>query len=467
MKTNQSWGGRFSAQPADIVAQFTESVSYDRELYAQDIAASKAHAQMLGQQQIITKDEANALVIGLDQVLKEIEQNKFNWQTSLEDVHMNIEARLTELVGDVGKKLHTGRSRNDQVGLTFRLYVQDAIKGWQKALLNLISVLMTRAEEHTDTILPGCTHLQPAQPVSLAHYLLAYAWMFQRDYLRLTDCLNRVQISPLGAAALAGTTYPLDPESVAAAVGFQAIYANSLDAVADRDFVIETQGCAALIMLHLSRICEELILWANPNFGYLELPDTYATGSSIMPQKKNPDVAELVRGKTGRVYGTLMALLTTMKSLPLAYNRDMQEDKEGFFDTNKTVVDALKVLAGMLQAVKFCPPRMAQACQRGFINATELADYLVSKNIPFREAHHITGQCVSLAEAQGVKLEELSLESLTAICPQIGPDVYTYLDLHNAVARRETPGGTGPKSVQRQLQTLKTWIESIRPQVQS
>ncbi|MBQ7584696.1 MAG: argininosuccinate lyase, partial [Desulfovibrionaceae bacterium] len=344
MKTNQSWGGRFQSGPAEIVAQFTDSQSYDRALYAQDIQASKAHARMLGRQNIITDAEAQTLVDGLDQVLKEIEQGTFEWRPEIEDVHMNIEARLTALVGDVGKKLHTARSRNDQVGLTFRLYVSQALDQWEEGLKKVIKALVERAKEEQNTILPGCTHLQPAQPVSLSHYLLAYAFMLRRDCLRLNDTQKRVKTSPLGAAALAGTTYPLDPKSVADEVGFNSIYENSLDAVSDRDFVIEAQAAASMIMMHLSRLCEEIILWANPNFGYVKLPDTYSTGSSIMPQKKNPDVAELIRGKTGRVYGALTGILTLMKGLPLAYNRDLQEDKEGFLDTHKTIIDCLKVM---------------------------------------------------------------------------------------------------------------------------
>ncbi|WP_297672305.1 argininosuccinate lyase [uncultured Desulfovibrio sp.] len=459
MKTNQSWGGRFAEGPKEAVARYTDSQTYDRALYAQDIRASQAHARMLGRQGVITEEEAATLVRGLDSVREEIASGSFVWKPELEDVHMNIEARLTELVGDTGKKLHTGRSRNDQVGLTFRLFVADRLEAWRQGLAALCAVLARRAEQHREDILPGCTHLQPAQPVSLAHHLLAYAWMFRRDFLRLGDTLKRVRVSPLGAAALAGTTYPLDPQSVAGEVGFAAVYPNSMDAVSDRDFVLEALFDGATVMMHLSRLCEETILWANPAFGFVRLPDGYATGSSIMPQKKNPDVAELMRGKTGRVYGALTGLLTVMKGLPLAYNRDMQEDKEGFLDADRTVDSSLRLMAGMLEELEFRTDRMREACRAGFLNATELADYLVGKGLPFREAHHVTGQAVAMAEKSGKGLEELSLEELRALNPRIGDDVYAVLDCAAAVRRRETYGGTGPQSVARQLNALRAWLD--------
>ena len=367
MSTNQSWGGRFAEGPREAVAAYTDSQTYDRALYAQDIRASQAHARMLGRQGIITPEEAETLVRGLDAVRAEIEAGKFVWKPELEDVHMNIEARLTELVGDTGKKLHTGRSRNDQVGLTFRLFVADRLEDWRARAAALARMLTDKADGHQDDILPGCTHLQPAQPVSLAHHLLAYAWMFRRDHERLGDVLGRVRISPLGAAALAGTTYPLDPKSVADEVGFPRIYGNSMDAVSDRDFVMESLFAASCIMAHLSRLCEEIILWANPAFGFVRLSDGYSTGSSIMPQKKNPDVAELMRGKTGRVYGALMGMLTIMKGLPMTYNRDLQEDKEGFLDADRTVSQSLTLMAGMLEELTFDTRRMRAACARGFL----------------------------------------------------------------------------------------------------
>ena len=458
MKTNQSWGGRFAEGPKEAVARYTDSQTYDRALYAQDIRASRAHARMLGRQGVITPEEAQILADGLDRVRAEIESGGFVWKPELEDVHMNIEARLTELTGDVGKKLHTGRSRNDQVGLSFRLFVADRLDIWRQRAAAICAVLVKRAAEHQGDILPGCTHLQPAQPVSLAQHLLAYAWMFRRDALRLTDTLKRVRISPLGAAALAGTTYPLDPQSVADEVGFAEIYGNSMDAVSDRDFVLEALFDGSAAMMHLSRLCEEIILWANPAFGFVKLPDGYATGSSIMPQKKNPDVAELMRGKTGRVYGALTGLLTVMKGLPLAYNRDMQEDKEGFLDADRTVESSLRLMAGMLEELTFRTDRMREACKAGFLNATELADYLVGRGLPFREAHHVTGQAVAAAEREGKGLEDLTLPELQALEPRIDSDVYAVLDYAAAVRRRETPGGTGPRSVARQLEQLELWL---------
>ncbi|MDR3362319.1 MAG: argininosuccinate lyase [Desulfovibrio sp.] len=455
---NRSWGGRFAEGPKEAVAAYTQSQSYDRVLAEHDIRASKAHAGMLGHVGVLTPEEARKIKEGLDHVLAEIREKKFVWKPELEDVHMNVEARLTELIGDVGKKLHTGRSRNDQVGLTFRLYVADQLVLWRQYAVTLCDVLLQRASRHIDDILPGCTHLQPAQPVSLAQHLLAYAWMLRRDVQRLDDALKRVRISPLGAAALAGATYPLKPQNVAQEVGFAEIYGNSMDAVSDRDFVLESLFCASTIMMHLSRLCEEIILWANPAFNFVQLPDSYSTGSSIMPQKKNPDVAELMRGKTGRVYGALTAMFTVMKALPLAYNRDMQEDKEAFLDADNTVKASLQIMAGMLDALTFRVDRMREACAAGFLNATELADYLTNKGVPFRDAHHSTGQAVSVAENQGKRLEDLSLRELQAIDARIDEDVYAALDYATAVRRRETPGGTGPQSVARQLEQLWQWI---------
>lgn len=462
---NRTWGGRFSAGPAEAVAAYTDSQHYDRALWAQDIRASMAHARMLGRQGVISADEARQLVDGLGRVAEEIRSGRFVWKPELEDVHMNIEARLTELAGAVGKKLHTGRSRNDQVALTFRLFVADALEGWRGALVGLCAALARLAAEHVDDILPGFTHLQPAQPVSLAQHLLAYAWMFRRDTERLDDALARVRVSPLGAAALAGTTWPLDPASVAGEVGFGGIFGNSMDAVADRDFVLEALFCASTVMMHLSRLCEELVLWASPAFGFVRLPDDFATGSSIMPQKKNPDVAELMRGKTGRVYGALVGLLTVMKGLPLAYNRDMQEDKEGFLDADATVAASVRIMTAMLAALTFRTDRMLAACRQGFLNATELADYLVGKGLPFREAHHVTGEAVAAAEREGKTLETLTLPEMQALCPLISEDVYAVLDYAAAVRRRETPGGTGPGAIARQLEDFNAWLAAqARPQ---
>ena len=416
---------------------------------------------MLGRQGILSEEEATVLIDGLEQVRHEIADGKFNWKPELEDVHMNIEARLTEITGETGKKLHTGRSRNDQVALTFRLFVADAMEKWRGLLARLIGVIIRKSGAYAAHLLPGLTHMQPAQPVSLAQHLLAYAWMLRRDWERMDDTLRRVRISPLGAAALAGTTHPLDPSSVAEELGFLGIFNNSMDAVSDRDFVLEALFDASLVMMHLSRLCEEIIIWANPAFGFVRLPDAYATGSSIMPQKKNPDVAELMRGKTGRCYGALMSLLSVMKGLPLAYNRDMQEDKEGFLDTAATVSSSLSIMAGMLEKIEFDTGNMAAALSRGYLNATELADYLAAHGVPFREAHHITGQAVAYAEKAGKTLEELSASELAGIDSRITPDALKALDYEAAVARRESPGGTGPRSVQKQLNDLEAWLKTV------
>ncbi len=461
MADKKLWGGRFTGGTDALVEAYTESVSFDRELWAEDIAGSKAHARMLARQCVIAQAEAEAIVAGLDAVRAEIERGEFAWRTDREDVHMNIEARLTELIGDAGKRLHTGRSRNDQVALDFRLHVSRRLAMWGELLARLVGVLCERADEHVETLLPGHTHLQPAQPVSLGHHLLAYAQMLRRDHERVEDCLKRVRVSPLGAAALAGTTYPLDPQSVAEDVGFPATFRNSMDAVSDRDFAAEALFCGSLIMAHLSRLCEELIIWANPAFGFVRLPDGYATGSSIMPQKKNPDVAELMRGKTGRVYGSLMGLLTTLKGLPLTYNRDLQEDKEPFFDTDKTVRLSLDCMAGMLAEMAFVPEAMRAALGRGFLNATELADYLVGKGLPFREAHHVTGRAVAWCEERGRKLEDLSLDELRGFSELIGQDVFQILSYEAAVARRTIPGGTAPARVREQLAKMREWLARV------
>lgn len=459
-QTSSAWGGRFSKGLADSACAYTESQSYDRALYAQDIRASKAHAAMLARQGVLTGQEAQAIISGLDQVRQEIETGVFVWKSELEDVHMNIESRLTELVGEPGKKLHTGRSRNDQVGLTFRLFANEQCEKWREACVRLCKTLAKKAAAHQNTVMPGFTHMQPAQPIYLAHHLLAYTGMFRRDAERLTDCIERIRISPLGAAALAGTTYPLDPASVAKEVGFAKIYQNSMDAVSDRDFVLEAIFCASVIMMHLSRLCEELVIWATPAFGFIKLPDEYSTGSSIMPQKKNPDVAELMRGKTGRVYGDLTAMLTMLKGLPLTYNKDLQEDKEAFFDADKTVLASLLIMNDMFEAIAFRPEQMKAACQKGYINATELADYLVGKGMPFRDAHHATGKAVARAEQMNIPLEQLSLEEFKAINPNIEADVYPVLDYADGCKRRETPGGTGPASIKRQLAELEQWLKN-------
>jgi argininosuccinate lyase len=461
-KEKKLWGGRFSGDTAPLVERYTCSVGFDSRLCAQDIAGSKAHAAMLARQGIISEADRDAIVAGLEQIRGEIESGAFVWRQDLEDVHMNIEHRLTELVGAPGQKLHTGRSRNDQVALDFRLFVAAGLEEWSDGLCTLVDVLVRRADENRAVLLPGCTHFQPAQPVSLAHHLLAYAQMFRRDHDRVRDALKRVRVSPLGAAALAGTTHPLDPEQVAVALSLDATFANSMDAVSDRDFVLEAVFCGSLVMMHLSRLCEEIIIWANPRFGFVRLPDAYSTGSSIMPQKKNPDVAELMRGKTGRVYGDLVALLTLMKGLPLAYNRDMQEDKEPFLDAHDTVSPSLTIMAGMLAELEFQPAAMAEALKSGFLNATELADYLAAKGMPFRQAHHVTGAAVALAERTGRGLEDLSLDELRGFSDLIEADVFAVLDHGAAVARRKVSGGTGPDSVRIQSDNLKKWLCATR-----
>lgn len=456
------WGGRFKESTSKEVEAYTESISFDTKMYKQDIMGSKAHASMLAEQGILTAEEAETLCKGLDSVLEEIESGKLVWKQELEDVHMNIETRLTELVGEVGKKLHTGRSRNDQCCLDLRLFTSDALRNWAKLAKNLIAVLVAKAEENQGVLLPGCTHMQPAQPVSLAHHLLAYAWMFRRDMERITECEKRARISPLGAAALAGTTYNLNPQSVARQLNMYGVFKNSMDTVADRDYILEALFTGSVIMMHLSRFCEEMIWWANPQFAFIYLSDAHSTGSSIMPQKKNPDVAELMRGKTGRTYGNLMNLLTILKGLPLTYNRDLQEDKIPFMDTDKTVQTSLSIMAEMLGGVRFRVDRMEKALKAGFLNATELADYLVTKGIPFREAHHITGKAVALAEEKGVALEDLSLQEFNHLCDgyqvEITDDVYIILDYFTAVKRRNASGGTGPIAVKAQLDELKAWL---------
>ena len=459
--SDKPWGGRFTEPTSKIVERYTGSVRFDQALYAQDIAGSKAHARMLAKQGVISQDEAKMIVGGLDIILNDIHEGRFVWKGELEDVHMNIEARLTEMIGDAGRKLHTGRSRNDQVCLDFRLYVSARLEVWSELLAALVKVLSERADEHVETILPGYTHMQPAQPVSLGHHLLAYAWMFKRDHERCRDALKRSAVSPLGAAALAGTTFPLDPKAVADELGLFGTFGNSLDAVSDRDFALEALFVGTTVMMHLSRLCEEIIIWANPNFGYVALPDAYATGSSIMPQKKNPDVAELMRGKTGRVYGALFTLMTIMKGLPLAYNRDMQEDKEPFFDADRTVSDSLAIMAEMMKVMGFRPERMRQALKLGFLNATELADYLAAKGVPFREAHHVAGSAVALAEKSGRGLEDLTLAELRSLSAQIGPDVAEVLTYEAAMRRRNTSGGTSPERVREQIGTLEGWLAGL------
>ncbi len=435
------WGGRFSKDTDKLVEDFHSSISFDQKLYRWDILGSKAHARMLGDVGVISKEEAQALLSGLDELLREIEAGEVQFDPAAEDIHMNVEVLLTEKLGPVGKKLHTGRSRNDQVALDERLYLRQEIENTRRLLLDLMETLVDLAEAHRETILPGYTHLQRAQPVSLAHHLLAYAEMCKRDVTRLEDCRARMNVLPLGSGALAGTTFPLDREQVARELGFDEVCLNSMDGVSDRDFILEYMAAASIGMMHLSRLCEEIILWSSQEFHFVELDDAYSTGSSIMPQKKNPDVAELVRGKTGRVYGDLMALLTAMKGLPLAYNKDMQEDKEALFDTVETWQKCLLVLTPMLRSMTVREDAMLQAARGGFTNATDLADYLARKGVPFRDAHGIVGRLVAECLEQGISLDEVPLEVYQAHCPQIEADVYDAIAVRTCMASRNTVGG--------------------------
>ncbi|MTV48820.1 argininosuccinate lyase [Heliobacillus mobilis] len=449
------WGGRFEKGTDKVVEDFHSSIRFDQRLYKQDIRGSIAHARMLGRQGIIAASEAEQIIEGLEKIMADIEAGRVEFDVAAEDIHMNIEKILTERIGDVGKKLHTGRSRNDQVALDVRLYLRDEITETGRLLRELITVLLERAEEHVDTIMPGYTHLQKAQPITLAHHLLAYVQMFGRDCSRLVDCAKRFNISPLGSGALAGTTFPLDRMAVAQELGFDGITENSLDGVSDRDFAIEFCGAASLIMMHLSRFCEEIILWSSQEFSFIELDDAYSTGSSMMPQKKNPDVAELIRGKTGRVYGDLMALLTVMKSLPLAYNKDMQEDKENLFDAVDTVKGCLAVFTPMIRTMRVRGERMKAGAKGGFTNATDVADYLAKKGVSFREAHEIVGKMVLMCVQKSVALEDLSFEDFRACSEAFEEDVFDAIRVERCVADRKVPGGPAPDAVKAAIQAAR------------
>lgn len=445
--TSKLWGGRFNEPTDAFVQRFTASVDFDRRMYAQDIEGSQAHARMLHKCGILNQGELDQILQGLEEIRTEIEAGDFNWSVELEDVHMNIEARLTEKIGVCGKKLHTGRSRNDQVATDIRLYLRGQIDVICEQLSRLQSGLVELATREADTIMPGFTHLQTAQPVSFGHHLLAWNEMLERDYGRMQDCRQRLNQSPLGAAALAGTTYPIDRHYTAELLGFDKPTENSLDSVSDRDFAIEFCAAASLIMTHLSRFSEELVLWASAQFNFVRLPDRFCTGSSIMPQKKNPDVPELVRGKTGRVTGHLVSLLMLMKSQPLAYNKDNQEDKEPLFDVIDTVRDSLVAYADMVPAISPNRTAMYEAARRGFSTATDLADYLVGKGLAFRDAHEVVGKAVAFGVEQQRDLAELSLEELRAYSNAIGEDVFDVLKLEGSVAARNHIGGTAPDQV--------------------
>ncbi len=462
-KKSQAWSALFSEPMSELVKRYTSSVTFDQRMWRADIDGSLAHAEMLATQGIIGATDLDDIRRGMAQVRSEIEAGTFEWKLELEDVHLNIEARLTQLVGDAGKRLHTGRSRNDQVATDVRLWLRGEIDAIAPLLDEMQRALLHVAAQNVDTVLPGFTHLQVAQPVSFAHHLLAYVEMFSRDAERLADARKRVNRLPLGAAALAGTSYPLDRERVARTLGFDGVCQNSLDAVSDRDFAIEFTAFATLVMVHVSRLAEEIVLWMSQNFGFVDLSDRYCTGSSIMPQKRNPDVAELARGKSGRVVGHLMGLITLMKGQPMTYNKDNQEDKEPLFDTVDTVKDTLRIMAEMVGGevdaasgerrggLRSKPEAMERAALRGYATATDLADYLVRQGLPFRDAHEVVAHAVKDAIARGVELTALPLEALQAFDARIGEDVYAAMTLQGSMAARSTLGGTAPVEVRRQI----------------
>ena len=454
------WGGRFKKGTDKLVNDFNSSIHIDSRMYKEDIQGSLAHASMLGKQNIIPKEASDKITSGLLEILKRIDNGVISIDETSEDIHSFIEGTLTYYIGEYGKMLHTGRSRNDQVTLDFRLYLKNAIPKLKKDIIDLEEVLFEKASENIDTIMPGYTHMQKAQPITFAHHLLAYAEMLKRDYSRLTDCYNRMDEMPLGAGALATSTYPIDREAVARDLGFARVTINSLDSVSDRDYAIETLSCLSMIMMHLSRFSEEIILWCTNEFKFIELDDGYSTGSSIMPQKKNPDVAELVRGKTGRVYGDLMTLLTVMKGIPLAYNKDMQEDKEAVFDGLDTAELALKTFAGMVKTMKVKKENMRKGAGLGFTNATDLADYLVKKGMPFRNAHGVVGEIVLECIKQNKMIEDLSLPELKNFSDLFEEDVYHAIDLVTCVEERKVFGGPSRDSVKIQLKALSDFIES-------
>ncbi len=446
------WGGRFQKATDALVDDFNSSIRFDARMYRQDIKGSMAHAEMLGKQGIIAKEDADLIIKTLGEILEDIENGKVEFLIDAEDIHMNIETILIERIGDVGKRLHTGRSRNDQVTLDLRLYLRDESDKLIEMIKDTMVALLKISEENLDTIMPGYTHLQKAQPVTFAHHVMAYFHMLARDLDRLKDCRKRINVMPLGSGALAGTTYPLDREFVAEKLGFGGVTKNSMDGVSDRDFAIEFLSCMSLLMMHLSRFSEELVLWSSHEFSFVEMDDSYSTGSSIMPQKKNPDVAELIRGKTGRVYGSLMALLTTMKGLPLAYNKDMQEDKEAVFDALDTVVMCLPVFTNMVKTMKVKKDVMRKGATGGFTNATDIADYLVKKGVPFRSSHGIVGRMVAKAVETNRDLDEFTLSEFKEFSALIEEDIYTAIDVSTCVSERNIIGGPAKEQVEKEIQ---------------
>lgn len=455
------WGGRFTKPTDKLVEEFTASIGFDKRLAKDDIRGSLAHVKMLGACGIIPQEDADKISEGLRNILQEVEAGTFVFSVENEDVHMNIEKNLIEKIGPIGGKLHTGRSRNDQVATDLHLYLRRETKQIIAHLVDVLDALVATAEKHFDVMIPGYTHLQRAQPVLLAHHLLAYFGMFSRDVERLQDGLKRIDSLPLGAGALAGTTFPIDREQVAADLGFARIYENSMDAVSDRDFIVEFMSAASLVMMHLSRFCEELVLWSSTEFGFVELDDAYCTGSSIMPQKKNPDVAELLRGKTGRVYGNLFGLLTVLKGLPLTYNKDLQEDKEGMFDTVDTLKGSLQLFAGMIRTMEVRKERVAQALKEDFSNATDLADYLVRKGMPFRQAHEVIGKLVLYCISNGKYLADLTLDEYKQHCASFEQDLYQTIDMRTVVDARDVLGGTGSKQVERSLGKARAFVAEL------
>ncbi len=452
------WGGRFKESTHELVERFTESVSFDKRLYRWDIRGSMAHARMLAKQGIIPKDDAERIVEGLRVIKEKIDKGEFHWDQKLEDVHMNIEAELSRLIGEPGKRLHTARSRNDQVATDIRLYLKDEIESLDKALASLQGAILYQAKEYMGYAMPGFTHLQHAQPVLWSHHMMAYFEQFRRDRERLRDTLKRVDVCPLGSAALAGTDFPIDREYVREELGFSGLTRNSIDAVSDRDFVAEFIFCASLIMLHLSRLSEELILWSSEEFSFVELPDSFCTGSSIMPQKKNPDCPELIRGKTGRVIGDLVAILTVIKGLPMAYNRDLQEDKEPLFDACDTVRSCVEVMEGVLRGLVPKKERLNQALKSGYLTATDLADYLVEKGVPFRTAHEVVGRVVAYCIDNDKELWDLNLDELRSFSSAIEEDCFERLSIDGSIKKRNSYGGTSPDQVLMAIEEAERWL---------
>ena len=462
MEAKKLWGGRFEASLEEWVEEFGASIRFDQKLAKYDIQGSLAHVQMLGATGVISLEEAQSIQAGLEELLNDYEAGKLVFDIRNEDIHMNIESLLTEKIGSVAGKLHTARSRNDQVATDMHLYLKDTLFQVVDKLTNLRQTLVNLAQEHIETVMPGYTHLQHAQPISFAQHMLAYYNMFSRDSERFAFNIQHTDISPLGAAALAGTTFPIDRQLTSDLMGFSHPYTNSLDAVSDRDFILEFLSNASILMMHMSRLCEEIINWCSHEYKFVTLSDTFSTGSSIMPQKKNPDMAELIRGKTGRVYGNLVGLLTVMKSLPLTYNKDLQEDKEGMFDSAETILVSIDILAGMLQSMTVHKERMAQSTEKDFSNATELADYLASKGLPFRQAHEIVGKLVLECSKAGYYLQDIPLERYQEISSIIGPDIYTALESQTAVSRRNSLGGTGFESIRWQIQQAKEQLSASK-----